>query len=72
MSDVLLEYVVVDDMVRVAAVDGDTGTEAIIVGPVSAGRVALGNAATKKLDYIRAKMAKQSHTERRVRPGYWA
>lgn len=71
MNDVLLEYTVIEDMVRVAAIDDATGTEAILIGPASAGREALGQAAAQKLEYVLAKRAAASET-RRLRPGYWA
>jgi len=71
MKDVLLEYTVIEDMVRVAAIDDVTGTEAILIGPASAGREALGQAAAQKLEYVLAKRAAAAET-RRPRPGYWA
>ncbi len=70
MSAVLIEYTVMDDMVRVAAIDEATGTEAILIGPVSAGRTALKQAAIQKLEYVLAKQARTAPTQRR--PGYWA
>ncbi len=72
MSEVLLEYVVVDDLVRVAAIDGSTGTEAILVGPLSAGRQALGHAAAKKLNYVMSRKAKMASERVAHPPGYWA
>lgn len=71
MKDVLLEYTVIEDMVRVAAIDDVTGTEAILIGPASAGREALGQAAAQKLEYVLAKRAAATEI-RRPRPGYWA
>lgn len=71
MSDVYLEYTVMDGMVRVAAIDEATGTEAVLIGPVSAGRKALKQAAIRKLEYILAKQAKAADGDAR-RPGYWA
>ncbi|ANK80098.1 DUF6898 family protein [Minwuia thermotolerans] len=71
MSDVYLEYTVMDDMVRVAAIDEATGTEAILIGPVSAGRKALKQAAIQKLEYVLAKQAKAARSDT-PRPGYWA
>lgn len=70
MSDVYLEYRVMDDMVRVAAIDEATGTEAILVGPLSAGRAALKQAAIQKLEYVLARQADRPKTA--PRPGYWA
>ncbi|WP_416898458.1 MAG: DUF6898 family protein [Minwuia sp.] len=72
MSDVLLEYTVIDDMVRVAAIDGETGTEAILVGPASAGREALSRAARQKLRYVMQKQESAAAEKTANRPGYWA
>ena len=71
MSDVLIEFTAIEDMVRVAAIDDMTGAEAVIVGPASAGREALGQAAAQKLGYILAKRAR-TDVESSTRPGYWA
>ncbi|WP_417517474.1 DUF6898 family protein [Minwuia sp.] len=71
MAEILLEYTVIDDMVRVAAIDGETGVEAILIGPSSAGRAALSRAAAQKLKYVLAKRARTTKTVAQ-RPGYWA
>ena len=71
MNDVLLEFTVIEDMVRVAAIDDATGTEAILIGPTSVGRDALGQAAAQKLRYVMDKRAAPV-TPETPRPGYWA
>jgi hypothetical protein len=71
MNEVLLEFHVIDDMVRVAAIDGETGTEAVLVGPLSAGREMLGRAATRKLKYVLSRRT-EKRADRASRPGYWA
>lgn len=71
MNDILLEYTAIEDMVRVAAIDDVTGAEAIIVGPASVGREALGQAAAKKLSYVLSKRLKPAEAAN-PRPGYWA
>lgn len=71
MNEILLEYTAIEDMVRVAAIDDVTGTEAVIVGPASAGREALGQVAAQKLTYVLSKRMKPE-VGRSTRPGYWA
>lgn len=71
MKDVLIEFTAIEDMVRVAAIDDMTGAEAVIVGPASAGREAVGQAAAQKLSYVLSKRMK-AEQGRSSRPGYWA
>ena len=54
-GQVLLEFVVQGNVVKATAIDSVTGIEASIVGPVRAGRQALGQAAAQKLQYVLAK-----------------
>ena len=48
-GEVIVEFVQAGGFLRCAAVDVDTGTEAIATGPVSAGRAALERIALGKL-----------------------
>ena len=54
-SEILVEFVVQGNVVKVTAVDSATGIEASIVGPASGARDALAQAAAKKLKYLLAK-----------------
>lgn len=54
-QEILIEYLVQGDVVRVSAIHALTGTEAVIVAPASAPRHTLRDAATRKLAYIMAK-----------------
>ena len=53
--EVYLEFRVQGAFVKVTAIDPQTGTEASIVGPSTAPRAALEQAALKKLSYIQTK-----------------
>ncbi len=50
--EVLFEFVVQGNSVKVTAIDPDSGTEASIVGPASAARHTLEAAAARKLLYV--------------------
>ena len=52
---VLLEFHRVGNLVKVSAVDPETGIEVSISGPASAGEAALSHAAVRKLRYVLAK-----------------
>ena len=54
-SEILIEFVVQGNVVKVTAVDSATGIEASILGPANGARDALVQAATKKLKYLLAK-----------------
>ncbi|MDD3287701.1 MAG: hypothetical protein PHX43_01665 [Alphaproteobacteria bacterium] len=54
-SDVLFEFSRIGQIMRVTAVDSDTGTEAIIQGPVTASRAELQRVALSKLHYVLSK-----------------
>ncbi len=54
-GDYIVEFRVVGNAVKVSAVDPATLTEVSIVGPVTAGRAELEQAAVRKLKYVLAK-----------------
>ena len=56
-GEVFVEFVVQGNVVKATAIDAATGTEASIVGPASAGRQALAQAAARKLQYVLTKKA---------------
>jgi hypothetical protein len=51
-SEILIEFVVHGNAVKVTAIDSATGVEASIMGPVNGARDALTQAAVKKLKYL--------------------
>ena len=55
--EILIEFVVQGNAVKATAIDSLTGTEASIVGPASAGREVLAQAAANKLKYVLEKKA---------------
>jgi len=54
-DEVLFEFVVQGNVVKATAIHAATGTEASIVGPVSAPRETLTQAALRKLQYVLTK-----------------
>jgi len=54
-GEILVEFVVQGNFVKVTAVDPATGTEASIVGPASAPQLTLKAAVLRKLDYVMKK-----------------
>ncbi len=54
-GEILVEFVVQGNVVKVTAIDPASGTEACILGPGGAPRAALSDAAVRKLRYILAK-----------------
>ena len=54
-GEIYIEFVVRGSVVKVTAIDANTGTEASIVGPANAAQVALADAARRKLAYVMAK-----------------
>ncbi|HEY4274072.1 MAG TPA: hypothetical protein VGM68_01195 [Rhizomicrobium sp.] len=48
----LFEFVVQGNVVKATAIDPASGTEACIVGPATAGRDVLAQAAARKLKYV--------------------
>jgi hypothetical protein len=57
--EILIEFVAQGNVVKTTAIDPDSGAEASIVGPANAGRMALAEAARRKLEYV---MKKKSET----------
>ena len=55
--EILIEFVEQGNVVKATAIDSLTGTEASIVGPASAGREVLAQAAANKLKYVLEKKA---------------
>ena len=55
--ETIFEFTRIGGSVKVTAVDGATGIEAIIVGDPAAGEAALKRLAQQKLDYVLAKGA---------------
>jgi hypothetical protein len=51
-SEVLIEFIVQGNAVKVTAIDSATGVEASIMGPVKGSRDALAEAAARKLKYL--------------------
>jgi hypothetical protein len=51
-GEIFIEFIVQGAVVKVTAIDSQTGTEASIVGPASAPRPALQSAAVRKLEYV--------------------
>jgi hypothetical protein len=51
-KEIFVEFVMLGNTVKATAIDPDTGLEASIVGPASAPRPALADAARRKLDYV--------------------
>ena len=58
--DILLEFQVRGNFVKVSAIDQLTGREVATLGPASAGREALGRAAAAKLRYVLRKEKRQA------------
>ncbi len=55
--DVIYEFIEMGNVVKVTAIDPDSGTEAAIVGASSATRQVLQHNALRKLKYVLAKRA---------------
>jgi hypothetical protein len=58
-SEIYVEFVVHGNTVKATAIDAATGAEASIVGPATAGRAALTQAALRKLKFVMEKKAKK-------------
>jgi hypothetical protein len=50
--EILVEFVVHGNAAKATAIDPATGLEAAVMGPASAARAALVDAARRKLDYL--------------------
>lgn len=51
-SEILIEFVIQGNFVKVTAIDAASGLEGSIVGPANAPREALSQAAVRKLKYV--------------------
>ncbi|HUY68409.1 MAG TPA: hypothetical protein VMV79_03820 [Alphaproteobacteria bacterium] len=56
--EILFECRQVGNVLRVAAVDAATGTEAVFQAPLNAGKADLRRMAVRKLDYVMRKQGK--------------
>ena len=54
-QEILIEFIVQGNVVKVTAIDAASGIEGSIVGPVNAPREALSQAALRKLKYVMEK-----------------
>ena len=54
-KEIFVEFVILGNSVKATAIDPVTGLEASIVGPVSAPRSTLAEAARRKLEYLARK-----------------
>ena len=54
-KEIFVEFVALGNSVKATAIDPDTGLEASIVGPASAARSTLAEAAHRKLEYLQKK-----------------
>ena len=50
--EVYLEFILQASLMKATAIDSLTGTEAVVFGPATASREALGRAAAAKLGYL--------------------
>lgn len=55
-----IEFMKVDNMVKVTAIDPDTGTEASVICPASTAKNDMTNLAIRKLHYIQKKNRHES------------
>jgi len=55
VSEILVEVVIHGNVAKATAIDPATGLEAAVVGPASAPRAALLEAARRKLEYLKKK-----------------
>jgi len=54
-KEIFVEFVMLGNSVKATAIDPDTGLEVSIVGPASAPRSALADAARRKLEFLQKK-----------------
>ncbi|HEY2009630.1 MAG TPA: hypothetical protein VGH23_11605 [Rhizomicrobium sp.] len=54
-KEIFVEFVQLGNTVKATAIDPDSGLEASIIGPASAPRATLAEAARKKLEYVQKK-----------------
>ena len=53
--EIFVEFVILGNSVKATAIDPESGLEASVVGPASAPRAVMAEAARKKLDYLAKK-----------------
>ena len=53
--EIFVEFVILGNSVKATAIDPESGLEASVVGPASAPRAVMAEAARKKLDYVAKK-----------------
>lgn len=58
--EVLFEFIRIGSIIKVAAIDPETGIEAVIQGPANMPQALLQKTAARKLDYVLAKRNKKS------------
>lgn len=51
----IVEFIAMGRLVKVIAIDPETGREVSVIGAASAGQAALGKLAARKLEYVLAK-----------------
>ena len=54
-KEIYVEFIVMGNTVKVTAIDSESGLEASVIGPAGAPRVALADAARRKLEYMAKK-----------------
>jgi hypothetical protein len=54
-KEIFVEFVQLGNTVKATAIDSETGLEASIIGPASAARATLAEAARRKLEYVAKK-----------------
>jgi hypothetical protein len=54
-KEIFVEFVILGNTAKATAIDPESGREASIVGPASAPRSALADAARRKLEYLEKK-----------------
>jgi hypothetical protein len=53
--EILVEFVILGNSVKATAIDPGSGLEASVIGPASAPRSAMADAARRKLEYVAKK-----------------
>ena len=54
-KEIYVEFVIMGNTVKVAAIDSESGLEASVIGPAGAPRIAMADAARRKLEYLAKK-----------------
>ena len=68
-TDILLEFQVQGNSVKVSAIDQNTGIEVSTIGPATASEAALERAAVRKLYYVLQKRKREQAKRKYHRPG---